>query len=124
MDGIRYKELQVVGQLINLGADLQAPRHTVFYCYFSTEAVAQAAGDALRARGLEVKVEMMPAAFLANNPDAPYPWSVVAESSDRGLVPDFLRDTVDACEALAVAHGGSYDGWEAGLTEAEAAAQK
>jgi hypothetical protein len=121
VDGIRYRDLQILGQLTQMGADLKAPRHTVFYAYFPAEATGTAAADALRAEGFDVTVAPLPPEFLIEHPEAPNPWRVVAERRDRALVPDFLRESVDRCAAIAHEFGGQYDGWECGLTDAEAA---
>ncbi len=122
VDGIKYRDLQIVGQLTQMGADLEAPRHTVFYSYFPAQATGMAAADALRAEGFAVTLAPLPEEFLKEHPDAPNPWRVVAERHDRALIPDFLRDSVDKCTAIAHEFGGQYDGWECGLTDAEAAA--
>ncbi len=122
VDGIRYRDLQILGQLTQMGADLQAPRHTAFYLYYPAHVTATAAADALRAEGFAVTVGPLPEEFLREYPDAPNPWRVTAERKDRGLIPDFLRDSVDRCTAIAREFGGQYDGWECGLTEAETAA--
>ena len=121
VDGIKYRDLQVVGQLTQMGADLKAPRHTIFYLYFPAQATATAAADALRAAGMAVTVGPMPEDYLAEHPDAPNPWRVTAERSDKALVPDFLRDMIDHCAAVAEEFGGEYDGWECGLNDAEQA---
>jgi len=105
-----------------MGADLQAPRHTVFYAYFPSEATGTAAADALSAEGFAVTVAPLPEEFLLEHREAPNPWRVTAERKDRALIPDFLRDSVDRCTAIAHEFGGQYDGWECGLTDAEAAA--
>lgn len=106
VDGIRYRDLQVVAQLEKLGYNLNAPRHVLFYLYFPGKDQAETAAEALRARGHQVGLREPRTAILD--------WAVVAESRDRALIPDFLRDTVDFCEDLAKKHGGRYDGWEAG----------
>ena len=110
VDGLRYADLQVCAEMTKLGFDLREPVHSLFYLYFPNKTAADAAAADLAARGLsvgvrepwsdgEVKVEQ---------------WGVIAESRVNALIPDFLRETVDACEAVAAAHGGEYDGWEAG----------
>ena len=121
VDGIKFRDLQILGQLTQMGADLKAPRHTIFYSYFPAQATGTAAADALRAEGFAVTVGPLPVEFLAEHPEAPNPWRVTAERKDRALVPDFLRDSVDRCAAIASEFGGQYDGWECGLTDAEAA---
>jgi hypothetical protein len=116
VDGIRYQELRVVQNLVKMGADITAPRHVIFYLYFPRKSGANAAARVLRHRGHEVSVhppwEKIPQ------------WATVAETRDRAIVPDFLRETVDVCEKLADHHDGVFDGWEAGLTEAEVKARE
>ena len=111
MDGLRFKDLGVVQELVKMGADINAARHILFYIYFAKESAARASARVLRRHGLEVGVH------------APWEkipqWAVVAESRDRPVIPTFLRETCDICERLADKHGGNYDGWEAGLTDAE-----
>ncbi|MCB2412882.1 ribonuclease E inhibitor RraB [Demequina sp. TTPB684] len=124
VDGIKYRDLQIVGQLTQVGADIKAPRPTVFYLYFPAHATAMAAADALGAEGFAAAVGPLPEEYLAEHPDAPNPWRVTAERSDRALVPDFLREAVDRCAAIADEFGGEYDGWECGLNDAEVAAVK
>lgn len=115
VDGIFYQDLQVCEQLVKHGLPLNKPVHSLFYLYFPTQAAADAAAGVLRARGLTTTVRE--------------PWEegdvkvtdfgVVAESRTHALIPDYLRDTVDACMAVAAEHGGEYDGWEAGPAGAE-----
>ena len=125
VDGIRYRDLQVVGVMVEqAGINIRAPRELVFYSYFPTKAVATAFAAAQAGLGLDFKVSKMDDEYLAEHPDEPNPWSVKGTSMDRAMVPDFLRDTIDALEDGAAAAGGVYDGWEAGLTDAEAAALK
>ncbi len=114
VDGIRFKELQVVAQLSRMGADLRAPRDAIFYLYFPAEEAAAPAAEVLQGLGFSVEVR--------EPLDSGDPWGVVARRDDLALIPDFLRTTVDVCEDLAARHGGEFDGWEAGLTAAEAAA--
>lgn len=114
VDGIKYRELQVVAQLVKMGADLKAPRHTLFFVYFATEAAARTAANKLESRGLTAQVRGPEFYGDTMQPADPFKWGVVAESPDTPLIPDFLRDTVDLCEALADELGGEYDGWEAG----------
>ncbi len=119
VDGIKFRDLQIVGQLTQIGADLKAPRHTVFSLYFPAQATAMAGADAMRAEGFSVTVRPLPEDFLAAHPEHLNPWRVTAERKDRALIPDFLREAVDLSGAIADEFGGNYDGWECGLTEAE-----
>lgn len=116
VDGIRFKDLQVVAQLMKMGADLRAHRDTLFYLYFPTEAATVPVADVLSGRGFSVTVRE-PSKDVAD-------WAVIGQRADRALIPDFLRETVDLCEKLAATYDGTYDGWEAGLTAAEAAARE
>jgi hypothetical protein len=114
VDGIRYRDLQAVGQLQKMGAVVEAPRRSSFRFSFPDKDHAHAVAGALREHGLEVRMG-------APSDETPR-WEVVGESRGRALIPGFLRDTIDLCEGLATTHDGAYDGWEANLTDAEASA--
>lgn len=122
IDGIKYRDLQLVGQLSQMGADLHAPRHVLFYLYLPDEATARAAVEDLRAAGLDSDSPGPNEEYHAEHPGEPVLWPVIAESRDRALIPDFLRETTDLCGEIAAAHGGEYDGWEAGINPGEGAA--
>lgn len=124
VDGIKYRDLQVVEQLARQGADLLLPRHTLFYLYFASEDMARAAAGKLVSHGLTAQVRGPEFYGDSWKPDAPNPWGVVAESRDKALIPDFLRDMSDLCEGLADGLGGEYDGWEAGLDDVQRAAHQ
>jgi len=119
VDGIKYRDLQLVGQLTQMGADLNAPRHVLFYLYLPDAAAAERAAAALRAAGLQTESPGPNEAYQAEHPEEPVTWPVIAESRDRGLIPDFLRETTDLCAEVAAANDGEYDGWEAGLNPGE-----
>lgn len=110
VDGIFYKDLQVCSQLVKHGIALDKPVHSLFYLYFPGESGADAAAGALGARGLTTTVR----APWADGEVRVDSWTVIAESRTNALVPDFLRETVNTCEALATHYGGEFDGWEAG----------
>jgi hypothetical protein len=114
VDGIRYRDLQAVGQLQRMGATLETPRRSSFRFSFPDKDHAHAVAGALREHGLEVRMG-------APSDEMPR-WEVVGESRGRALVPDFLRDTIDLCEGLAASHDGEYVGWEANLSDGEIAA--
>ncbi len=111
LDGIRYKEMEVVAALQGMGADIHAPRHVMFFLHMPTEAASQVCVANLSARGHQVRT-IVPEGRVRY-------WTCVAETRNRAIIPDFLRDTVDYCEALALEHGGEFNGWEAGLAADE-----
>lgn len=49
--GLRFKDLAVLGQLMEQGADLSQPRHVVYYSYAPDQAVAQAMAQEAEASG-------------------------------------------------------------------------
>jgi hypothetical protein len=123
VDGIKYRDLGVVSQLMQHGADLMAPREVIFYLYLPDADSAERAASPLRAAGLEVSLPGPNEEYLAEHPEAPRQWPVIAKSFDRALIPDFLRETTDLCADVAAEHGGEYDGWEAGLNADEVGAR-
>ncbi len=103
--GIKYKDLMVLGQLQQHGADLTQPRHVIYFCYAPTREVARAMGDEAGARGFDVELgEPLPA--------YPDDWPVRCETTTV-LRPEVVRDNTDFFEDLAARHGAEYDGWEA-----------
>ena len=119
VDGIKYRDLQVVNSLMQHGADLNAPREVIFYLYFPDAESAERAAPTLTAAGLDVALPGPNEEYHAEHPEAPRQWPVIATSLDRALIPDFLRETTDLCAEVAREHGGEYDGWEAGVNDDE-----
>jgi hypothetical protein len=103
--GIKYKDLMVLGQLQQHGADLTQPRHVIYFCYAPSADVARAMGDEARTRGFDIEV---------GEPLPGYPddWPVRCETTTV-LRPEVVRDNTDFFEDLAARYGGEYDGWEA-----------
>jgi hypothetical protein len=124
VDGIKYRDLQVVGALMQQGANLELPRHTLFFLYFPDDATARAVDAEFVRRGFQVRPAQGDTEYRMHIPEARFPFAVIAERHDKALIPDFLRETVDLCEELAAAHGGEYDGWECGPDEEQRAAHK
>lgn len=110
VDGIRYQDLQVIVQMVKHGVDIKVPVECAFWLFFPTKKAATAAAAQLAARGLTTQLK----APWREGDSGTDDWTVIAGSREHALVPDFLRDTIDACEEIAAAHGGVYDGWEAG----------
>ena len=107
--GIKYKDVLVLGQLIQQGADLSKPRHALYYLYFASREIAeQGAGDA-RAAGYACDVrEPLPA--------APGQWSLVCERSHAVLDPPAVRAADELFQGIADRYGAEFDGWEAAGT--------
>jgi hypothetical protein len=105
--GVKYKDLVVMGQLMDAGADLSESRHLVFYSYASSDAVGQEMQREAESRGFETEVR-------EPLPEFPGRWAVVSETNAVAS-PDFVRDAVDFFEGLAQRHGAEYDGWEASV---------
>jgi hypothetical protein len=67
--GIKYKDLQLLGALMESGADLSQPRHALYFLYFGSEAAAQDGADEARTAGYACEVR---------EPLPDYPGAVVA----------------------------------------------
>lgn len=105
--GVKYKDLAVMGQLVDGGADLSQPRHVVYYCYAPTEEKGRVMAEAARAQGFAAEVR-------EPLPQFPGQWAVVSEVTVV-VNPDLVRQYTDYFEALTELHGAEYDGWEASL---------
>jgi hypothetical protein len=113
--GLKYENLQLLGLMMEDGADLDQPRHVLHYSYFPAEAIAAVARDEMAQAGWSTSVD---------EPlrDFPGQWSVKAERADVVLTPDFVRESTDFFEALAARHAGEYDGWKQASERPAAAA--
>lgn len=99
----------ILEELRSLGADLSKAREVLHYLYLPTEAAAAEASQEARHQGYTT--EIRPAA----GPPGPNPWLVLA-TKDEILSVESARASREAFTALGTAHGGEYDGWEAGAT--------
>jgi hypothetical protein len=106
--GLKYKDLGLLGELMDHGANLDQPRHVVHFSYFPSALAAAEAGTELRGHGWNAEVRDPLPSFPDN-------WSLVCERHDAVLTPDFVRDSTDLFEGVAALHGGDYDGWEAAV---------
>jgi hypothetical protein len=103
--GLKYKDLALLGQLQQSGADLRQPRHVIYFCYAPNREVAQAMGVEARAAGFDVdRGEPLP--------DYPDDWPVRCEAT-LALMADVVRANTDFFEELAARHAAEFDGWEA-----------
>jgi hypothetical protein len=104
--GVKYKDLQVMGQLLQAGADLHQPRHALYFLYFATSDAAEAGAVEGRAAGYSCEVRPP----LENNPDQ---WSLVCELADAMIDPPGVIAADDLFSGIDDRHGGEFDGWEA-----------
>lgn len=94
--GLKYKDLAVLDQLVKAGADLTEPRHVLYYLYFSSRSVADAAAEEASDNGFGADVR-------EPLPQYPDQWSVICERPGEVLDPktvlehgDFFRCTRSA----------------------------
>ena len=106
--GLKYKDLLVLEQLVKAGADMHAPRHVLYYLYFPDQEHARAAASEAQASGFDTNVR-------EPLPEYPNQWSLICERRDYTLDIETVRVNTDDFEALALRHGGDYDGWEASV---------
>ncbi|MGD8486905.1 MAG: ribonuclease E inhibitor RraB [Chloroflexota bacterium] len=106
--GLRYKDIVLMGQLLQQGADLSQPRHALYYLYFASAEAAEAGAAEGRdaGYGCEVRDPL---------PEYPGQWSLVCEREDAVLDIDGVRTADDLFQGIADRHGGEFDGWEAAL---------
>ena len=104
--GVKYKDLLLLGQLLQQGADLPQPRHALYYSYFGSREAAEEGAAEARAAGHSSEVrEPLPA--------QPTQWSLVCERSDAVLDPTRVNAADDLFQGIADQLGGEFDGWEA-----------
>jgi hypothetical protein len=104
--GVKYKDLVLMGQLLQQGADLNQPRHALYYLYFSSRDAAEAGAEEGRAAGYTCEVR---------DPLPQYPdqWSLACERDDAVLDPSGVNAADDLFQGIADRLGGEFDGWEA-----------
>ena len=105
--GLRFKDLAVLGSLMDAGADLSQPRHVIYYLYAPTKEMAE---DMAR----EAVGKDFTATVREPLPESPRQWGVVCETH-AVTSPDFVRAADDLFQGLADRHSAEYDGWEASL---------
>jgi len=103
--GIKYKDLAMLGQLVDAGADLTKPRNVTYRLNFASEEAALLALTEGAAAGFETEVKSPMA-------DSSSQWALVCRRADAVLSPDFVRGSDDFFQSLADRHHGRYDGWE------------
>lgn len=110
--GLRYKDLMVLGQMQEMGANMSLPRHVLYYLYFKKREAAETAAESARLSGYSATVgEPLP--------QFPDQWRLCAEMQRAVLSPDFVRDADNLFQGIADRLGGEFDGWEAGPAAGE-----
>ena len=104
--GVKNKDLALMGQLLQQGADLNLPRHALYYVYFPSKEAADAGADAGRAAGYACDVR-------DPLPEYPGQWLALCERSDAVLDPGGVNAADDLFQGIADRLGGDFDGWEA-----------
>src|SRR5687767_9948706 len=108
VSGLRNKDILLMGQMAQAGADLNQPRHALYYLYFSTRDAAEQAAR----RGAQ-------AGYTADVrdplPEYPDQWCLVCERPDAVLDVEGVKAADDLFQGIADDLGGEFDGWEASL---------
>src|SRR5438045_1727272 len=103
--GVKYKDLMVMNQLEEHGADLSQPREVRFYSYAPNHEVATSMASEAADQGFDIEIREP----LPEDPDL---YAVIC-AARAVLDPIFVRGAVEFFEGLAGRHGAEYDGWEA-----------
>lgn len=112
LDRIRYQgapkssqeaDALALRQLAGRGADLAKPRHVIHFLYFAREEDARAATEAI---GDAWTTKITPPGETITD------WTVEADGH-RTVGPETVAAFRSWFEAVAAAHDGEYDGWEA-----------
>ena len=98
----------MLDQLRKAGADLEQPRHALYYLYFASRGAADAAAQEAREQSFRAGV---------GDPLPGYPgqWPLTCEQEGVVLDVATVRGNGDYFELLATRYGGEYDGWEASV---------
>jgi hypothetical protein len=107
--GLKYKDIALLGQMLKLGADLNAPRHALYYLYFGTREAAEA--GAVEGQAAEYTCEVRDPL-----PAFPGQWSLICERPDAVLNVPGVLSADDLFQGIADRNGGEFDGWEAAAT--------
>ncbi|WP_430867250.1 ribonuclease E inhibitor RraB [Demequina aurantiaca] len=111
--GLLKEDAEHLARLEERGMDAFTPRDSEFAVCFKSQDTADAAAASLRADRVRHEV-------VEPSHDVPE-WTIMLRGRRIPLVPDFLRERVDLCRALADSHKGEYEGWIALMTDEEKA---
>src|SRR5690554_4379702 len=90
--GLYEDDAAQLERFVSGGADLSAPRDTEFSVSFTKEDNARAAAKELGER--RFRGELVEPSHGVDE------WSIIIYGRDEPLVPDFLRETIDAAESI------------------------
>lgn len=107
--GLKYKDIALLGQMMQQGADLTRPRHALYYLYFGNKEAAEAGAAPARDAGYSCEVR---------DPLPAYPdqWALVCERPDAVLSISGVIAADDLFQGIADKNGGEFDGWEAAVS--------
>lgn len=106
--GLKYKDIVLLGQMVEQGADLTQPRHALYYLYFGEKDAAEAGATDGRAAGYTCEVR-------EPLPEYPGQWSLVCERDDALLDIEGVKRADDLFQGIADRLQGDFDGWEAAV---------
>jgi hypothetical protein len=104
--GLKYKDLQLLGEMMKYGANLTLPRHALYYLYFPSREVAEAGAVEGQSAGYTCEVR-------EPLPENPGQWTLLCERPDAILDPKGVIAADDLFQGIADRLGGDFDGWEA-----------
>jgi len=104
--GLKYKDLELMGQMMKLGANLALPRHALYYLYLPSPETAEAGAEEGRTAGYTCEVR-------EPLPENPGQWTLLCERPDAVLDPKGVIAADDLFQGIADRLGGDFDGWEA-----------
>jgi Regulator of ribonuclease activity B len=104
--GLKYKDLQLLREMMKHGANLTLPRHALYYLYFPSREVAEAGAVEGQFAGYTCEVR-------EPLPENPGQWTLLCERPDAILDPKGVIAADDLFQGIADRLGGDFDGWEA-----------
>ena len=104
--GVKYKDLQLLGQLMKQGPDLSKARHALYYLYFPSSSRADAGANEGRAAGYTCEIR-------EPLPQYPDQWLLLCERPDAVLDPAGVIAADNLFQGIADRFAGEFDGWEA-----------
>jgi hypothetical protein len=108
VSGLRNKDILLMGQMVQGGADLNQPRHALYYLYLPTRDAAEQAAARGTSAGYAADVR-------EPLPEQPDQWCVVCERPDAVLDVAGVRAADDLFQGIADDLDGEFDGWEAAM---------
>lgn len=103
--GLKYKDIIVLGELLERGADPAASHCALYFLYFARRQDAENAAAEARRHGFEPALRPPLPAYSEH-------WCVICARDDLVLELGAVRAATDYFEDLARRHKGTYDGWD------------